>query len=181
MLDMRGPRVPSNRARSGVGRLVGSGTRRAVSVVAAAILVGLLVVPDAFARAGGGSSSFGRGGGGVGRGFGHGHFFFIPVGGGGGLLLFILVLVVVLGAAGCWWWRVSRAPGWSRAGGWLRVSDGLTCGRRGGARGTRPFAPKHVRSQAATFVDIRRLDADDRVRLRGLVAPELWPVGAAPG
>ena len=64
MLGMRGPRVLSNLARSGVGRLVGSGPRRAVSVVAAAILVGLLVVPDAFARAGGGSSSFGRGGGG---------------------------------------------------------------------------------------------------------------------
>src|SRR5947209_11306298 len=90
VLGVRAPRVSSNIARSGVGRLVGSVTRRAVSVVAAAILVGLLVVPDAFARAGGGSSGFGRGGGGLGRGFGHGHFFFIPVGGGGGLLLFIL-------------------------------------------------------------------------------------------
>ena len=67
-----------------------------MGVVAAAILVGLLVVPDAFARGGGGSSGFGRrGGGGLGRGFGRGHFFFIPVGGGGGLLLFILILVLV--------------------------------------------------------------------------------------
>ena len=175
---MRGPRVLSNLARGGVGRLVGSGSRRAVSVVAAVILVGLLVVPDAFARAGGGSSSFGRGGGGgVGRGFGRGHFFFIPVGGGGGLLLFILVLVVVFLV-------LPRVLRWWQG----QQSAGVVSRRRVAARERRvelaaaeateddaAFAPERVRSQAARlFVDIQSAwDAGDRVRLRGLVAPEL--------
>ena len=175
---MRGPRVRSSLARSGVGRLVGSGARRAVSVVAAAILVGLLVVPDAFARAGGGSSGFGRGGGGgLGRGFGRGHFFFIPVGGGGGLLLFILVLVVVFLV-------LPRVLRWWQG----QQSAGVVSRRRVAARERRvelaaaeaaeddaAFAPERVRSQAARlFVDIQSAwDAGDRVRLGGLVAPEL--------
>jgi predicted lipid-binding transport protein (Tim44 family) len=179
VLGMRDPRVSSNLARSGVGGPVGSGTRRAVSVVAAAILVGLLVVPDAFARAGGGSSSFGRGGGGggLGRGFGRGHFFFIPVGGGGGLLLFILFLVVVFLV-------LPRVLRWWQG----QQSAGVVSRRRVGARERRvelaaaeaaeddaAFAPERVHSQAARlFVDIQSAwDAGDRVRLRGLVAPDL--------
>ena len=179
VLGMCGPRVLSNLARSGVGRLLGSGTRHAVSVVAAVILVGLLVVPDAFARAGGGSSSFGRGGGGggVGRGFGRGHFFFIPVGGGGGLLLLILILVVVFLV-------LPRVLRWWQG----QQSAGVVSRRRVAARERRvelaaaeaaeddaAFAPERVRSQAARlFVDIQSAwDAGDRVRLRGLVAPEL--------
>ena len=176
---MRGREVLSSLAGSGVGRLVGSGMRRAVSVVAAAILVGLVVVPDAFARAGGGSSSFGRGGGGggVGRGFGRGHFFFLPVSGGGGLLLFILVLVVVFVV-------LPRVLSWWQG----QQSAGVVSRRRVAARERRvelaaaeaaeddaAFAPERVRSQAARlFVDIQSAwDAGDRVRLRGLVAPEL--------
>ena len=177
VLGMRGPRDLSNLARRGVGRLVGSGSGRPVSVVAAAILVGLVVVPDAFARAGGGSSSFGRGGGGVGRGFGRGHFFFIPVGGGGGLLLFILILVVVFSV-------LPRVLRWWQS----QQSAGVVSRRRVAARERRvelaaaeaaeddeAFAPELVRSQAAgLFVDIQSAwDAGDRVRLRGLVAPEL--------
>ena len=147
--------------------------------VAAAILVGLLVVPDAFARAGGGSSSFGRGGGGggVGRGFGRGHFFFIPVGGGGGVLLFILVVVVLL-------WVLPRVLRWWQG----QQSAGVASRRRVAARERRvelaaaeateddaAFAPERVRSQAASlFVNIQSAwDAGDRVRLRGLVAPDL--------
>ncbi|MGZ6692877.1 MAG: TIM44-like domain-containing protein, partial [Solirubrobacteraceae bacterium] len=147
-----------------------------MSVVAAAILVGLLVVPDAFARAGGGSSSFGRGGG-SGRGFGRGHFFFIPVGGGGGLLLFILILVVVFLV-------LPRVLRWWQG----QQSAGVVSRRRVAARERRvelaaaeaaeddaAFAPERVRSEAARlFVDIQSAwDAGDRVRLRGLVAPEL--------
>ncbi|MGZ6669955.1 MAG: TIM44-like domain-containing protein, partial [Solirubrobacteraceae bacterium] len=145
-------------------------------MVAAAILVGLLVVPDAFARAGGGSSSFGRGGG-SGRGFGRGHFFFIPVGGGGGLLLFILILVVVFLV-------LPRVLRWWQG----QQSAGVVSRRRVAARERRvelaaaeaaeddaAFAPERVRSEAARlFVDIQSAwDAGDRVRLRGLVAPEL--------
>ena len=178
---MRGPGVLSSLARSGVGRLVGSGMRRGVSVVAAAISVGLLVVPEAFARAGGGSSGFGRGGGGgLGRGgggFGRGHFFFIPVGGGGGVLLFIVILVVVflvLPRMLRWWQGQQNAGVASRP----RVAARerrVELAAAEAAEDDAAFAPERVRSQAARlFVDVQSAwDAGDRVRLRGLVAPEL--------
>jgi predicted lipid-binding transport protein (Tim44 family) len=177
---MLGPRVLSNLAWSGIGRLVGSGMRRAVSVVAAAILVGLLVVPDAFARAGGGSSSFGRGGGGgggVGRGFGRGHFFFIPVGGGGGLLLFILILVVVFVVLPrvLRWWQGQQSAGVASRRRVAARERRVELAAAEAAEDDAAFAPERVRSQAARlFVDIQSAwDAGDRVRLRGLVAPEL--------
>ena len=146
----------------------------------AGILVALLVAPQALARAGGGSSGFGgfgRGGGGSGRGFGHGHFFFIPVGGGGGLFLFIVVLLIVF-------FLLPRLVKWWRG----QQSAGVASRRRVAQRERRvelhaaeaseddaAFAPDLVRSEAARlFVDIQSAwDADDRVRLRALVAPEL--------
>ena len=179
VLGMRGSEFLSSLAGSGVGRLVGSGSRRAVSVVAAAVLVGLLVVPEAFARAGGGSSSFGRGGGGggVGRGFGRGHFFFIPVGGGGGLLLFILVLVVVFLVLPrvLSWWQGQRSAGVVSRRRVASRERRVELAAAEAAEDDAAFAPERVRSQAARlFVDIQSAwDAGDRVRLRGLVAPEL--------
>jgi predicted lipid-binding transport protein (Tim44 family) len=174
---MPGPQVRPDRGQGGVARLVGDGKGRVLSAVAAAVLVGLVVAPDAFARAGGGSSGFGRGGGGLGRGFGRGHFFFIPIGGGGGLLVLILILVVVL-------FVLPRVMAWWRG----QQSAGVASRRRVAARERRvelaaaeaadddaAFAPEQVRSQAARlFVDIQSAwDTGDRARLRGLVAPEL--------
>jgi predicted lipid-binding transport protein (Tim44 family) len=156
-------------------------SRRAPSAIAAAILVGLLVAPDVHARAGGGSSGFGGGrggaGGGLGRGFGHGHFFFIPVGGGGGVFLFVLILVVVffvLPRLMMWWRRQQSAGAASRR----RVAQRerrVELAAAEAAEDDAVFAPEQVRAQAARlFVDIQSAwDAGDRVRLRGLVAPEL--------
>ncbi len=154
--------------------------RRALNAIAAAIPVALLAAPDALARAGGGSSGFGgfgRGGGSFGRGFGHGHFFFIPVGGGGGVLLFILVLVVVLFVLPrlMMWWRRQQSAG---AASQRRVGQRerrVELAAAEAAEDDPAFAPEQVRSQAARlFVDIQSAwDAGDRVRLRGLVAPEL--------
>jgi predicted lipid-binding transport protein (Tim44 family) len=157
--------------------LVGCGMRRAVRAIAAAIAVAVLVAPVAFARAGGGTSGFGRGGGGgLGRGFGHGHFFFIPVGG-GGLLLFILILVIVffvLPRVLAWWRRQRTAGVVSRR----RVAARerrVELAAAEAAEDDAAFAPERVRSQAGRlFVEIQSAwDAGDRVRLRGLVAPEL--------
>ncbi len=152
----------------------------ALNATAASIPAALLAAPDALARAGGGSSGFGgfgRGGGGFGRGFGHGHFFFIPVGGGGGVLLFILVLVVVLFVLPrlmMWWRRQQSAGAASRR----RVGQRqrrVELAAAEAAEDDTAFAPEQVRSQATRlFVDIQSAwDAGDRVRLRGLVAPEL--------
>ena len=157
--------------------------RRVSSAIAAAISVGLLVASDALARAGGGSSGFrgfGRGGGGFGGGGfgrGHGHFFFVPVGGGGGVFLFFLIVValVFLLPRVITWWRAQQSAGVASrrrvAGRQRRVE--LAAAEA--AEDDAAFAPEQVRSQAARlFVDIQSAwDAGDRVRLRGLVAPEL--------
>ena len=159
--------------------------RRALSAIATAISVGLLVASDAFARAGGGSSGFrgfGRGGGGFGGGGGgfgrgHGHFFFVPVGGGGGVFLFVLILVVVvflLPRVMMWWRRQQSGGGASRR----RVAERerqVELAAAEAAEEDAAFAPEQVRSQAARlFVDIQSAwDAGDRDRLRGLVAPDL--------
>jgi predicted lipid-binding transport protein (Tim44 family) len=162
-------------ARSGAGL-----RRRALSAVAAAISMALLVAPDAFARAGGGSSGFGgfgRGGGSFGRGFGHGHFFFIPVGGGGGVLLFILVLVVVFFVLPrlVVWWRGQQSAGAASRRRVAQRERRVELAAAEAAEDDAAFAPEQVRSQATRlFLDIQSAwDAGDRVRLRGLVAPGL--------
>jgi predicted lipid-binding transport protein (Tim44 family) len=153
--------------------------RRALAVIVAAIAVALLVAPDAFARAGGGSSGFGRGGGGggLGRGFGRGHFFFIPVGGGGGLLLFILILVVafVLLPRVLKWWQAQQSAGVASRRRVAARERRVELAAAEAAEDDAAFAPEQVRSQAARlFLEIQSAwDAGDRVRLRGLVAPEL--------
>ena len=153
---------------------------RALSAIAA-ISAGLLVAPDALARAGGGSSGFsggfGGGRGGSGGGLGHGHFFFIPVGGGGGLLLFILVLVIVLFVLPrvVMWWRGQQSAGVASRRRLAGRERRVELAAAEAAEDDAAFAPEQVRSQAARlFLDVQSAwDAGDRVRLRGLVAPEL--------
>jgi predicted lipid-binding transport protein (Tim44 family) len=174
VLTVLGLQVRPNRGRGGVTGSLGCGLRRALRAIVATIAVGFLVAPDAFARAGGGTSGFGRG---LGRGFGHGHFFFIPVGGGGGLLLFILFLVIVffvLPRVLAWWRRQQTAGVVSRR----RVAARerrVELAAAEAAEDDAAFAPERVRSEAGRlFVEIQSAwDAGDRVRLRGLVAPEL--------
>ena len=154
--------------------------RRALSAITAGTLVGLLGAPDALARAGGGSSGFsgGFGGGrGSGGGFGRGHFFFIPVGGGGGIFLLILILAVVFFVLPrlVMWWRGQQSAGMASRQRVAQRERRVELAAAEAAEDDEAFAPEQVRSQAAgLFVDIQSAwDAGDRVRLRGLVAPEL--------
>ncbi|MGB0093419.1 MAG: Tim44-like domain-containing protein, partial [Solirubrobacteraceae bacterium] len=154
--------------------------RRALSAITAVTLVGLLGAPDALARAGGGSSGFsgGFGGGrGSGGGFGRGHFFFIPVGGGGGIFLLILILAVVFFVLPrlVMWWRGQQSAGMASRQRVAQRERRVELAAAEAAEDDEAFAPEQVRSQAARlFVDIQSAwDAGDRVRLRGLVAPEL--------
>jgi len=166
------------RIRAQGGRAV---SRRALGVPAAAITSALLLAPDALARAGGGSSGFsglGRSGGGGGfGGSGHGHFFFIPVGGGGGLLLFILVLVIVFFVLPrvMMWWRSQQSAGTVSRRTVAHRERRVEVAAAEAAEDDAAFAPDAVRAQASKlFLEIQSAwDARDRVRLRGLVAPEL--------
>ena len=174
MMTVLGPHIRPNRGGGGVAGSVGHGMKRVLRAIAAAIAAGLSVAPDAFARAGGGTSGFGRG---LGRGFGHGHFFFIPVGGAGGVLLFILILVVVffvLPRVLAWWRRQQTAGVASRRQVAARERR-VELAAAEAAEEDAAFAPERVRSQAGRlFADIQSAwDAGDRIRLRGLVAPDL--------
>ncbi len=173
-------RPTRRRSRAPGGRTV---SRRGLAVPAAAIACALLLAPDAFARAGGGSSGFsgfgrssGGGGGGLG-GFGHGHFFFIPVGGGGGLLLFILVLVIVFFVLPrvMMWWRSQQSAGTASRRTVAQRERRVELAAAEAAEDDAAFAPEEVRAQASNlFLEIQSAwDARDRVRLRGLVAPDL--------
>jgi predicted lipid-binding transport protein (Tim44 family) len=160
--------------------------RLAVRLIAAAILLALVAAPDALARAGGGSSGFGgfgrSGGGGGGGGFsrglgGHGHFIFIPIGGGGGVFLFILLLIILFIALPrlLTWWRGQQTAGTASR---RRVAERrrrVELAAAEAAEEDAAFAPEQVRSDAGRlFLEIQSAwDAGDRVRLRGLVAPEL--------
>jgi predicted lipid-binding transport protein (Tim44 family) len=159
--------------------------RRILTAAAGAITATLIAAPSALARSGGGSSGFGGfgrggGGGGLGRAFGHGHFFFLPVGGGGAVLVIIVIIVIAVILL----YVVPQAQRWWRG----QQSSGAAARRRVAERERRvelaaaeaaeedeAFAPEAVRSQAAQlFTDVQAAwDAGDRVRLRGLVAPEL--------
>jgi predicted lipid-binding transport protein (Tim44 family) len=162
------------------GRHLGADARRALRVIAVAIAAALLAAPQAMARAGGGSShfgGFGRSGGGSGRGFGHGHFIFIPVGGGGGVFLFILLLVIVFLVLPrvLRWWRAQQSAGASSRRKVAQRERRVELAAAEASEEDAAFAPERVRSEAGKlFLDIQSAwDAGDRVRLRGLVAPEL--------
>jgi predicted lipid-binding transport protein (Tim44 family) len=167
--------------------------RRALLILLVAGVIALVVAPDALASAGGGSFGFRGGGGGGGRGHGNGFALYIII----DLLVHIAVLGHGLGALVL----VALALGWfmlTRGG--PAVSDWWhrRAAERQGHRASRPrrssgrerkvelaaaeaaeadpaFAADEVRRAAATlFTDIQAAwDADDRIRLRALVAPEL--------
>ncbi|HEY5189607.1 MAG TPA: Tim44-like domain-containing protein [Solirubrobacteraceae bacterium] len=145
------------------------------------------LAPDAMAAAGGGSSGF-SGGGGGGSGAGHGFALYIIF----RLLLDIALLGHGLGflfllALGLLYLFVTRVlPAWqarwaeraASAGGKKKTSERerrVELAAAEAAEDDPEFAPDHVRATARTlFFDIQTAwDAEDRVHLRGLVAPEL--------
>jgi predicted lipid-binding transport protein (Tim44 family) len=155
------------------------------AALTSAIAALLLIAPAALARGGGGSAGFGgggfgRGGGGFGGGgFGRGHFFFLPIGGGGGGIILLLIIVFILIR-----FVLPMYMRWRQG----QQTQGAAARRRVAERERRvelaaaeaaeddpAFAPDVVRPSAAKlFTDIQSAwDRADRVRLRGLVAPEL--------
>jgi predicted lipid-binding transport protein (Tim44 family) len=160
--------------------------KRALLVALAVLVLALVLAPEAFAGAGGGSSGFSGGGeGGGGRGAGLYILFQILIRVaiiGHGLGLLIILGVVLL------WFVLTRVhPGarnfWS-----ARTSQGPAARRRTAERERRTtlaaaeaaeddssFAPAVVKPAAARlFTQIQAAwGADDRVRLRQLVAPDL--------
>ncbi len=157
---------------------------RIVRALGAALLVALLLAPEAAARAGGGSFGFGRGGGGgfggggLSRGFGHGHFFFIPIGGGGGgIVVIIVIAVIVLFVLPrlMMWWRSQQSQGTTSSRKVAQRSRRVELAAAEAADDDPAFAPDVVKPAAARlFLDIQRAwDAADRIALRSLVAPDL--------
>jgi predicted lipid-binding transport protein (Tim44 family) len=141
----------------------------------------LLAAPAALARGGSGSSGFGRsfgGGGGLGRGFSHGHFFFIPIGGGGGGIIVLIIIAVILLYVLprlIVWWRAQQAQGTAARRKVAQRERKVELAAAEAAEDDPAFAPDVVRPAAAKlFLDIQKAwDAQDRIRLRALVAPEL--------
>jgi predicted lipid-binding transport protein (Tim44 family) len=170
--------------------------RLALALLVVAALV-LLLAPDAFAAAGGGSSGFsGGGGGGGGGGFGGG-----GGGHGNGFVLFLIFralfdiarlghglgAVFLVAIALLVWFYLKMWPK-LRAAAAERRGSGRRARKRTQERSRRvqlaaaeaseedpAFAPENVVSSASNlFIAIQAAwDQDDRVRLRGLVAPGL--------
>jgi predicted lipid-binding transport protein (Tim44 family) len=161
--------------------------RRTLLIALGVLGVGLLVAPAALARAGGGSAGFSGGGGGGGHGSGFALYIIID------LLIHIALLghglgAVVLIALGLAYFFFTRVlPGMRaaaaernarRAGGERKTSKRerrVELAAAEAADEDPDFAPDTVRATAAKlFADIQRAwDADDRIALRGLVAPDL--------
>ncbi len=167
--------------------------RRRWLVLAIVAILTLVAAPAAIAAGGGGTAGFG-GGGGEGGGGGGG-------GGGKGFALFILIRVIIdialighglgvlilIAAALIYWFLRSGGPKMSAA--WqARQETGRAQRRRTRQRERKVelaaaeaadqderFDPEHVRTAAAAlFTQIQfAWDAEDRVRLRGLIAPTL--------
>jgi predicted lipid-binding transport protein (Tim44 family) len=111
--------------------------------------------------------------------FGHGHFFFIPIGGGGGGILVIIiiiavVLLIVLPRV-LQWWRGQQTAGRARRREVAQRQRRVELAAAEAAEDDASFAPDVVLPQAARlFTDIQAAwDTGDRLRLRGLVAPDL--------
>jgi predicted lipid-binding transport protein (Tim44 family) len=163
-------------------------TRRRIAILALlAIALGLILAPTALAAAGGGSSGFSGGGGGGGGGRGAGLYILIQIliriaifGHGLGALFLIGLIVLAL-------LFTNLAPRvrnfWA-----AQESSGRPARRRAAQRQRRVelaaaeaaeddpvFAPDVVRPAAAKlFTEIQAAwDANDRIRLRGLVAADL--------
>lgn len=167
-------------------------TRRRVVLLAVAVTALVLVLaPAALAGAGGGSAGFSGGGGGGGGGGGHGSGFAIYIvldllfhiallGHGLGALVLIALALLYLFVT-----RVApkMQDGWAtraaqRSGGRRRPSERerrVELAAAEAADEDPEFAPDAVRATATKlFMDIQHAwDADDRMKLRGLVAPAL--------
>lgn len=166
---------------------------RLLIVLALVGLVSLLVAPEALASAGGGTSGFGGGGGGGGAGY-HG-------GGGKGFALYLIFRVLfqiallghglgllVLIAIGLTYWFLRRGAPKMGAAWQARRESGPAHRRQTRQRERRvemaaaeaadqdeSFDPEHVRTSAAALFNQIQFawDGGDRVRLRGLIAPDL--------
>ena len=164
--------------------------RRRLTLIALIVMaIALVLVPSALAAAGGGSAGFSGGGGGGGGGHGSGFALYIIIDllihiallghGLGALVLIALALLYFFVTRGlpafqAWW--ATRAA--SRTGGKRRTSQRerkVELAAAEAAEDDPEFAPDQVRATATKlFTDIQKAwDADDRVHLRGLVAPEL--------
>ena len=168
--------------------------RRAAIILLVVGALALLVAPAALAAAGGGSSGFSGGGGGGGGGHGSGFALYIII----DLLIHIAVLghglgaAVLIGLALLWLFFTRIAP---RMSDWSRTRAAQRTDGRGRTRSGRTsnrerrvelaaaeaaeedpaFAADAVRANAVRlFMEIQTAwDADDRIHLRGLVAPDL--------
>jgi predicted lipid-binding transport protein (Tim44 family) len=164
--------------------------KRAILILLAVVAIVLIVAPAAFAGAGGGSAGFsggGEGGGGGGGGSGFALYILFD-------LLFHIALLghglgaLVLIALGLLYLFVTRilphmqasyaTRAGARSGGRHRTSNRerrVELAAAEAAEDDPEFAPDAVRKTARDlFVEIQKAwDAEDRVHLRGLVAPDL--------
>jgi predicted lipid-binding transport protein (Tim44 family) len=166
--------------------------RRLLLALVAVLALALVVAPAALASAGGGSAGF-SGGSGGGGGHGSGFALYIIIDllihiallghGLGALFLVALALLYLLVTRGLPRMQAAAAeraakrsagPGGRRG----KPSDRerrVELAAAEAAEDDPDFAPDHVRASAAQlFIDIQHAwDAEDRIRLRSLVAPEL--------
>jgi predicted lipid-binding transport protein (Tim44 family) len=159
--------------------------RRLVLAIVAVLALTLIAAPAAFAAAGGGSAGFSGGGGGGGHGSGFALYILID------LLIHIALLghglgaLVLIGLAIVYFLFTRGAPAMQE---WWATRSGGRARRRPSERERRvelaaaeaaeedpEFAADRVRATAKRlFYEIEQAwDAGDRMRLRGLVAPEL--------
>jgi predicted lipid-binding transport protein (Tim44 family) len=159
--------------------------------IAIALVFALVLAPEALAAAGGGSAGFSGGGGGGGGGGGHGSGFAIYIvlqllfriallgHGLGALVLIALGLLYLMFTRGApfiqRWWEARKDSGRAARRRTAKRERRVELAAAEAAEEDPTFAPDAVRASAAKlFIDIQAAwDADDRVRLRGLVAPEL--------
>ena len=162
--------------------------RRVLVVLIAIVALALILAPTAFAAAGGGSAGFGGGGGGGGGGGrGAGLYILIQIliriaiigHGLGALVLIGLVLLYLLFVRAVpsarRFWSAQESAGRASRRRTERRERRVHLAAAEAAEDDPAFAPENVRAQATRlFNDIQAAwDAGDRVRLRGLVAPEL--------
>jgi predicted lipid-binding transport protein (Tim44 family) len=159
--------------------------RRAVLAAVLAVALALTLAPAALAAAGGGSAGFHGGGGGGGRGaglyiliqilfriaiFGHGLGILIVIG-----LIVLFLLVTRMGPRVREWFSSEQSSGQAARRRVAQRERRVELAAAEASEDDPTFAPDHVRTSAARlFTAIQAAwDADDRFRLRGLVAPDL--------
>jgi predicted lipid-binding transport protein (Tim44 family) len=165
--------------------------KRVILILLAVVALALIVAPAAFAGAGGGSAGFsgggGEGGGGGGGGSGFALFILFDllfhialIGHGlGALVLIALALLYLFVTKVVPHMQLAYATrAGSRSGGRHRTSNRerrVELAAAEAAEDDPEFAPDNVRKTARDlFVEIQKAwDAEDRVHLRGLVAPDL--------